>query len=167
MNKTQLNVFIADEDKIMTTALSNDLKQHFGSDINIRIFNDAKNCIENMDDNTHLVIMAYDFKKRQGPSNGIEMLKFIKKTHPLTEVVIHSSNDDLKVILKSIKLGAKGYVVKQSESFSQIRSIIRRRFTEPIRKIITEFGVNKFLVIFFSIFVIMGVVAWLLINKKI
>jgi DNA-binding NarL/FixJ family response regulator len=166
MNNKQLNVVIADEDKIMTTALKNDLKANFGSDINIRVFNDAKDCLEAIDDNTHMVILAYDFKKRQGPENGIELLKMIKKTHPLVEVVMHSSNDDLKVILKSFKVGAKSYVVKETNSFGTIRSIIRRRFTEPIRRIIREFGVKKFVTIFLTIFIIMGIVSWILIYKK-
>jgi DNA-binding NarL/FixJ family response regulator len=166
MNNKQLNVFIADEDKIMTTALKDDLRQKFGSGINITVFNDAKSCIEKIDDNTHLVILAYDFKKKTGPGNGLEVLKFIRKTHPLTEVVIHSSNDDMGVMLQSIRAGAKGYVVKESNSFSHIRSIIRRRFTEPIRKIITEFGVNKFVAIFLITFVLMGIFVWIAIHKK-
>jgi DNA-binding NtrC family response regulator len=165
MDKKKLNVFIADEDKVMTTALKNDLTQTFGSDINITVFNDGKDCLEKIDDNTHMIILAYDFNKRKSPENGIEILKFIKKTHPLTEVIMHSSNDDLRVILKSIKLGAKSYVVKESNSFTQIRSIIRRRFTEPIRRIITEFGVNKFVAIFITVFIIMGILTWIAVNK--
>jgi DNA-binding NarL/FixJ family response regulator len=166
MNKEPLNVFIADEDKIMTAALENDLKQSFGSNIRITIFNEAKKCLENIDDNTHLVIIAYDFTKRKGPANGLEMLKEIKNRHPLTEVVIHSSNDDMGVIIRSLNSGAKGYVIKETNSFSRIRSIIRRRFTEPIRKIITEFGVNKFVTIFITIFVIMGIIVWFFLNKR-
>ncbi|MCE3280618.1 MAG: hypothetical protein K0S44_2809 [Bacteroidetes bacterium] len=165
MDKKNLNVFIADEDKVMTTALKNDLKETFGSDINITVFNSAKDCLEKVDDNTHMVILAYDFKKRKNPENGIEVLKFIKKNYPLTEVIMHSSNDDLRVILKSIKLGAKSYVIKESNSFSQIRSIIHRRFTQPIRRIITEFGVNKFVAIFITVFVIMGILTWIAVNR--
>lgn len=165
MDNKKLNVFITDEDKVMTTALKNDLIQSFGSDIIITVFNDAKECLDQIDDNTHMVILAYDFNKRKSPVNGIEVLKHIKNTHPLTEVVMHSSNDDLHVILKSIKLGAKSYVVKESNSFTQIRSIIQRRFTEPIRKIITEFGVNKFIIIFITVFIIMGILTWIAVNR--
>ncbi|MCW3072502.1 MAG: hypothetical protein JWO44_2392 [Bacteroidetes bacterium] len=166
MDKQQLNVFIADEDKIMTTALHDDLKKQFGSGISITVYNDAKTCLEHIDDNTHLVILAYDFKKKTGPSNGLELLKIIKKTHPLTEVVIHSSNDDMRVVLRSIRAGARGYVVKETDSFSRIRAIVRRRFTEPIRKIITEFGVNKFIAVFVITFVLMGILVYIAVNKR-
>lgn len=164
MNK-QLNVFIADEDEIVTTSLKNDLKREFGSNLNITVFDDAKECLEKIDDNTHLVILAYDFQKRPGAENGLSILKFIKKTHPLTEVVMHSSNDDIRVILQSLKTGAKEYILKEPGSFSKVKTIIRKRFTEPIHKIITEFGVNKFIIIFLSTFVIMGVITWLAIYK--
>ncbi|MCW3103796.1 MAG: hypothetical protein JWO09_2236 [Bacteroidetes bacterium] len=164
-NNNPLNVFIADEDKIITTALKDDLKKQFGSNINITVFNEAKACLEKIDDNTHLVILAYDFKKKTGPANGLELLKIIKKTHPLTEVVIHSSNDDMRVILRSIRAGAKGYVVKETDSFSRIRGIVRRRFTEPIRKIITEFGVNKFVAVFLITFILIGIITWIAIKR--
>jgi DNA-binding NarL/FixJ family response regulator len=165
MNDQQLNVFIADEDKIMTAALTDDLKQKFGSNIDITVYNDGKECLENMHENVHMVILAYDFKKKNSPINGVELLKFIKKKYPLTEVVMHSSNDDIRVILTSIKKGASGYIVKQSDSFSHIRSIINRRFTEPIRRIIREFGVKKFVAIFLGIFILMGIICWILIKN--
>jgi DNA-binding NarL/FixJ family response regulator len=161
MNQQPLNVFIADEDQIMTTALKNDLKQQFGSNIEITVFNDGKQCLENMHENVHMVILVYDFKKKSAPVNGIDLLKFIKKKYPMTEVVMHSSNDDIRIILKSIKKGASSYVVKESNSFSHIRSIINRRFTEPIRRIIREFGVRKFVVIFLGVFLLMGIVVWI------
>lgn len=161
MDNQQLNVFIADEDKIMTTALKNDLTQQFGTSINITVYNDGKQCLENMHENVHMVILAYDFKKKSSPENGIEILKFIKKKYPLTEVVMHSSNDDVRIILKSIKKGATSYVLKETNSFSHIRSIIHRRFTEPIRRIITEFGVKKFVYIFLGIFLVMGIIVWI------
>ncbi|MDF2438389.1 MAG: hypothetical protein K0Q95_2765 [Bacteroidota bacterium] len=165
MANQQLNVFIADEDQIMTAALRNDLKQQFGSNINITVYNDGKECLEHMHENVHMVILAYDFKKKNSPVNGVDLLKFIKKKYPLTEVVMHSSNDDIRVILTSIKKGASSYVVKEANSFSHIRSIINRRFTEPIRRIIREFGVKKFVVIFLTIFLVMGIVCWVLISN--
>src|ERR1044072_9104813 len=102
MASQPLRVCIADEDYIMTTALKNDLEQTFGPDIRITVFNDAKRFLEKLSDEIHLVILAYDFRKRSGPENGVELLKFIKRTHPMTEVVMHSSNDDLHVVLRSI-----------------------------------------------------------------
>lgn len=161
----QLNVFIADEDEVVTTSLKNDLKQEFGSKLNITVFNDAKHCLDKIDHNTHLVILAYDFKKKNGAENGLEVLKFIKKTHPLTEVVMHSSNDDIRVVLQTIRSGARDYILKEPGSFSKVRALIRKRFTEPIHRIITEFGVNKFVIIFLTTFVLIGVITWLAVYK--
>jgi DNA-binding NtrC family response regulator len=164
--KERLNVFISDEDRIMTTALKNDLQDKFGSRLRITVFNEPKKCLESIDDNTHLVIMAYDYKSKTGFENGLGMLKFIKRTHPLTEVILHSSNDDIRVILNSMKNGAKGYVVKKLNSFEQIRGIIRKRIMEPVRRIVTEFGVNKFVLIFSLVFLLMGVMVYIALKSR-
>ena len=65
MDNRQLQVFIADEDRIMTEALQSDLKRKFGEKVKITVCNDPNSCVEQVNDETHLVILAYDFKLRQ------------------------------------------------------------------------------------------------------
>jgi DNA-binding NarL/FixJ family response regulator len=166
MDNKQLEVFIVDEDRIMTEALQSDLKRKFGSKVNITICNDPLHCVDSVGDNTHMVILAYDFKKKKEPVNGIELIKAIKEKNPTTQVVVHSSNDDIHVVIESLRVGASNFVVKEHNSFDRIRAIIHKRITEPIRRIIREFGVKKFVAIFLLTFTVMGVIVWLYLKNS-
>lgn len=44
--------------------------------------------------------------------DGMELLKIIKKTSPQTECIMVTANDDLKSVVKAVKLGAYDYLVK-------------------------------------------------------
>jgi DNA-binding NtrC family response regulator len=157
----QLQVYIVDEDRIMTEALQADLKRKFGSKVHIDICNDPAKCLGAINDNTHMVILAYDKAKKKEPINGVQIIKQIKEKNATTQVVVHSSNDDIHLVIESLRVGASNFVVKEHNSFERIRMIIHQRITEPIRNIFREFGLKKFVIIFLTTFAIMGVIVWL------
>jgi DNA-binding NarL/FixJ family response regulator len=161
MDNKQLQVYIVDEDRIMTEALHADLKRKFGDRVKITVCNEPSKCVASVNDDTHLVILAYDSKIKKEPVNGIDLIRQIKAKNPTVQVVVHSSNDDIKLVIDSLRVGASNFVVKEQNSFSRIRSIINQRFTEPIRRILREFGVSKFVTIFLITFVVIGIVAYI------
>ncbi len=154
MKKQGINLFIVDDDKLVVSDLKIFLNYKFGSDLTISTFNDGESCLKQVDKNTDVVILDY-FLNGQ---NGLEILKLIKDINPKTEVIMLSSNDDIALAIQTFRNGATDYVIKGQGSLKKIQKLIYRVITEPIRIIIREFGVSKYMAIFFLTFAIMAIV---------
>jgi FixJ family two-component response regulator len=88
----------------------------------------------------------------------LDVLKTIKLRHPETEVVILTSNEDIGLAIDAITIGAKDFVVKGVGSWQRILAIVDQTVTQPIRFLVTEYGVTKFVGIFLFTFLTMGMV---------
>lgn len=151
--KTQgLNLFIVDDNNLMVSTLKQFLQNRFGLDLTISTFNNGESCLEKVDDDTHIVILDYYMKGQ----NGLEILKTIKEKNPKTEVIMLSSNEDMAIAVESFRAGANDYVVKGSGSWRKITKLVEHIITEPIRIMVREFGVSKFMATFLFTFIIMG-----------
>lgn len=153
MEKQGMNLFIVDDDKLAVSDLKIYLNFRFGNDINISTFTDGESCLKNVDKDTHIVILDYVLKGK----NGVEILKLIKDINPKTEVIMMSSNENVSLAIQSFRNGASDYVIKGEGALKKIKKIVYHIITEPIRIIIREFGVSKYMAIFFLTFVTMGI----------
>jgi DNA-binding NtrC family response regulator len=153
MKKQGMNLFIVDDDKLVVSDLKIYLNFRFGNDIRISTFTDGESCLKKIDKDTHIVILDYFLNGK----NGVEILKLIKDINPKTEVIMMSSNEDVSLAIQSFRNGASDYVIKGEGALKKIKKIVYHIITEPIRIIIREFGVSKYMAIFFLTFVTMGI----------
>lgn len=160
MKNQKLNLFIVDDNKLLAADLKLFLENRFGTDLNISKFNDGESCLKMVDDLTSIVILDYNLEGQ----NGLEILKAIKAINPNTEVVMLSGNEDIAIAIQTFRAGAKDYVVKGTGSWRKLTSIVTKILLAPINLIVREFGVSKFVAIFFLTFIIMGVVVAIAIN---
>ncbi len=152
--KTQtLNLFIVDDNQLMVTGLQHYLENRFGTDLNISSFCTGASALKYVDDTTNIVILDYFL---QG-ENGNEVLKSIKQINPKTEVIMLSNNEDMGIAIVSFRNGATDYVIKGEKSFKKITSLVYKIISYPVRVMIQEFGINKYIAIFTAIFVVMGI----------
>ena len=149
-----MNLFIVDDNKLVVSDLKNYLIQRFGLNLNISTFYDGESCLKNVDKDTNIVILDYDLNGK----NGLEVLKEIKTKNPKTEVIMFSSNEDIATAIQSFRGGAKDYVVKGQGSWKKITKLVYTIITEPIRIIVREFKVSKYMAVFLLTFVIMGLI---------
>lgn len=154
MQAQGMNLFIVDDDKLVVSDLKIYLNHRFGNDVNISTFYDGESCLEKLDKDTHVVILDYNLNGQ----NGLEILKQIKEKNPKTEVIMLSGNEDIALAIQSFRGGASDYVIKGQGALKKISKLVFNIITEPIRIIVREFGVSKFMAIFLLTFVIMGVV---------
>lgn len=154
MNAQGINIFLVDDNKLTVTDLKHFLSNRFGADLNISVFYDGESCLEKIDEKTHIVILDYFLDGK----NGLEVLKLIKEINPKTEVIMLSSNEDIVLAIDTFRNGATDYVIKGNGSLKKISKLVYRIITEPIRIIVREFGVSKYMAIFLLTFVTMGVV---------
>jgi len=153
MKSQTLNLFIIDDDPIVTMGLRHYLTQRFGSEVNISTFLTGKSALEKVTTETNMVILDYTLKGE----NGNDILKSIKSISPGTEVVMLSSNTDMEVAINSFRNGASDYVVKGQKSWKKISSLVFKAITYPVRIMVQEFGINKYIAMFLLTFAAMGI----------
>ena len=164
METQKLNIYIVDDNKMMAGSLSKYLKTRFGNSIGTSIYFSGESCLKMMHENIHMVILDYYLnEKGKTGKNGVEVLKTIKDKFPNTEVIMHSSNEDVAVAIEAMKIGASDYIIKGTNSWKKLQLLVERTVTQPIRNLVAEFGVPKFMGIFLLTFFTMGaVVIWAL-----
>jgi len=153
MQTQGLNLFIVDDNKALVTALKQYLQSKSGFSLKISTFNDGESCLQNVNKDTHVVILDHHMEGK----NGIEVLKSIKTINPKTEIIMLSSSTDFDVAVQSFKAGATDYVVKGPHSWQKITRLVYHILTAPIRMISKEFGVSKYMAIFLITFLTMGI----------
>lgn len=160
METEKLNIFLVDDNKLMDLSIKKYLENRFGSTINLSIFYDGESCLKKLNSSTNIVILDYFLNSvNKSAKNGLEILKSIKLKSPKTEVIMFSSNEDIAVAIESFHEGATDFVVKNEKALDRLVELLMK----PIRKMVEEFGVPKFLLIFLLVFVGMGtVVYWIL-----
>lgn len=156
MKTQKINLFIVDDNKSLVVALKQFLQTKFGDSINITTFYDGESCLEKVNEYTDMVILDHFLNGK----NGLEVLKEIKEINPKTEVVMLSSNDDIAIAIQSFRAGATDYVIKGPSSWKKLTKLVHHIVTEPIRIIVREFGVSKFMAIFLLTFLTMGAVVF-------
>lgn len=161
MTNPKLNIFIVDDNKLLVSSVKKYLDDRFVASINISTFFDGESCLRNINERTHIVILDYFLDGENSNSkNGVEILKEIKKKNAKTEVIMLSRNEDVAVAIESFRAGASEYVVKGDNSLDKLISFINRTITEPIRIMVREFGVPKFLTLFLFVFIGMATVIY-------
>jgi DNA-binding NtrC family response regulator len=154
METNKLNLFVVDDDKSTVAMLKNYLGRRFGTSLNISTFYSGESCLKNLNDQTHIVVLDYYLTGQ----NGLEILRSIKKKNPNTEVIMFSNNEDVATKIESFRAGATDYVIKGKTALKKITSTVYGIITAPIRTMVKEFGVTKFMAIFLLTFVILGIV---------
>lgn len=153
--KTQgMNLFIVDDDQLMVTGLKNYLANRFGTDLNISTFLTGESALEKIDKDTSIVILDYFLNGK----NGNEVLRSIKEINPKTEVIMLSCNEDIGIAVESFRGGATDYLIKGRQVWKKLIPHVYRTITEPIRRMVKEYGFSKFTAIFLTTFILMGVI---------
>lgn len=154
METQGINLFIVDDNNMMVATLKQFLQNKFGVSLQISTFNSGESCLQKVDEETHIVILDYHMEGK----NGLDTLKSIKEINPKTEVIMLSGNEDIALAIETFRAGAKDYVVKGSGAWTKLSKIVNNIITAPIRLMVREFGVSKFMAIFLLTFVTMAIV---------
>jgi DNA-binding NarL/FixJ family response regulator len=152
MKTQRLNLFIIDDDPLVSSRLRNYLDKKFGADISITTFNTSEGALRKIDKNTSIVILDTFLEGKS--DNGV--FNSIKSINPKVEVIMLTSNEDIEIAIDTYRKGAVGYAVKGENSRKEISSIVYNILTYPIRIMVKEFGISKYLAIFLLAFVFIG-----------
>ncbi|MDZ4752107.1 MAG: response regulator [Flavobacteriales bacterium] len=153
--RRSINLFIVDDDQEVIVGLRRFLDQKFGNNINITEFNDGSIALRRVNQSTDIVVLDYQTEKRSEE----HLIKEIKAINPKTQVIVLSTNENIGIAVDSYRNGANDVALVGVNAKSKISTMIYDVITFPIRLIVREFGVSKFVAIFLLTFITIGVIA--------
>lgn len=154
MSLDALHLFIVDDNPQVLTDLQAYLEKRFNNGLIISTFSSGAAALAAVDKTTRIVILDYHLENEDGNA----VLKAIKAKNPEVQVIMHSSNEEMAVMIDSFRKGASNYIVKGRGSRKKLTAHLYQIITYPVRIIVKEFGINKYLALFLITFVAVGAV---------
>lgn len=151
-----INLSIIDENKQALSNLKHYLETKFGSEIKVSIFKDGESCLRSLTKQTHIVVLNPVLKDKE----GLEVLKSIKKINSKIEVIILSSDENISNAIELFRSGAKDLVINGKGSWKRIGQLVTHLVTAPIRILVREFKISKYMAIFLLTFITMGIIVF-------
>jgi len=120
MTKTNIKLFLVDDDAVFLKMLEMQFNQH--TDYLIRTFATGESCIDHLSEKPDLIILDYHLSGvDQSAINGIQTLDVIMAINPSTAVVMLSSQDKIEVAVDCMHHRAFDYVVKSETAFHRLQ----------------------------------------------
>jgi len=121
-------VFIVDDEPMHAQMMLDHLQAAYRN-FEVRMYATGEECVNHMDENPSIVILDYHLDAVDKTArNGIQILEFIKKEYPGTDVIMISGQDKIDTAVDCMRAGAYDYVVKNETSFVRTESALERLF---------------------------------------
>jgi DNA-binding response OmpR family regulator len=118
-------IFIVDDEPLLSEMLTDYLKEQYLG-FKIKSFTTGEACLERLHENPDAVILDYFLNSREkDASNGIDILKEIKKRNATLPVIMLSSQESYAIAIQTIMYGAVHYVIKGKDAFNEIYELIK------------------------------------------
>jgi DNA-binding NarL/FixJ family response regulator len=116
-------IFVIDDDVMISELLKSVLKDIPG--IKVISFISGEDALLNLDLNPKIIILDYFLNSINiNAMDGLSVLREIKRSLPLSKVIIVSGQEDLEVVYKLNQYQADDYVVKDNKAVLQVKRIV-------------------------------------------
>lgn len=120
MQKAQPKIFVVEDNPVYQTLV---MKQLENISQDIHVFSTGENFLAQLDHCPDLIILDYNL---DGPFNGYDVLKELKKQAFASPVIFFSSNLEISVTSSILKLGVVEYIEKTIFTLPRLRNTITR-----------------------------------------
>ena len=117
-----MKIFIVEDNPLYCAVLEQNLNTCGYSDV--QSFEDGESCLKNLQKQPDVVLLDYDLGK--GKYNGIETFKEIKKKTPHPKIILLSGQEDVKVAVESLRLGAFDYILKGKLAMDSLMNTLHK-----------------------------------------
>jgi DNA-binding NtrC family response regulator len=125
MLKQNTKIFIVDDEPLLSEMLTDYLKDQ-NPGFNIKSFPTGEDCLKSLHENPDAVVLDYYLNsKEKDASNGVDILKEIKRRDKKIPVIMLSSQKSYSVATQTIMYGAVHYVIKGQDAFNEIYELIK------------------------------------------
>ncbi len=123
-----ISIFLVDDDPLYLKSLEFEFCQN--PNLKIKTFLTSKACIEKLFLNPDVIILDYILSIPHGKAlDGLQTLIKIKEILPETQVIMLSALESVEVATNSIKMGASDYVIKNRDTFNQLKTHIKKHLS--------------------------------------
>jgi two-component system, OmpR family, response regulator len=117
------HIFVVDDDEMMLSMIHDHLSRNPLHKISL--FKTGEDCIGNMQLNPDVIILDYRLNAVDpNAHDGLYVLQALKRLDPSLPIIMLSSQEQYGKALETIVHGAVEYVVKDSDAFRRIDSIL-------------------------------------------
>ena len=120
----EVKIFIVEDEPFFANLINYDLEANYYK--GIKVFFTGEECIENLHLKPKVVILDHSLPGM----SGLEVLQQIKTFDPNIHVVFLSGQTGADVAIGAFKMGAHDFIVKNENSFEEVRGILKHIFTE-------------------------------------
>lgn len=115
-----VNIFIVEDNLFYGKLLKSELeKRHPGS---VTLFNSVDRFIHQMDKHPDIIILDHHL----GNYLGVDLVKQLRSSHPKSQVIILSGQNNMRVAVNAFKYGAYDYVEKNQKTFKKLDFLIKK-----------------------------------------
>lgn len=113
-------IFIIDDDPMYSKTIQHQLGKYTG--YSFYSFNTGEESLVQLEKiNPDIVVLDYILNEsNMQAKNGLEILKRIKKVKPDIPILMLSGNENIDLVIKSIRYGADDFIVKDSNAFTRL-----------------------------------------------
>ena len=117
-----MKIYIVEDNPLYSAVLEQNLLSSGFTDV--ERFDDGEACLGQMNDNPEVVLL--DYQLGEDKMNGIEIFKEIKRKSRDAKVVLLSDQDEVRVAVESLRLGAFDYIIKGKYAMDNLLNALHR-----------------------------------------
>jgi two-component system OmpR family response regulator len=117
-----MKIYIVEDNPLYSAVLEQNLLSNGFTDV--RRFDDGEACLAQMTKNPDVVLLDYQLGAHK--MNGIEIFKEIKRKSRDSKVVLLSNQDEVRIAVESLRLGAFDYIIKGKYAMDNILNALHR-----------------------------------------
>jgi two-component system OmpR family response regulator len=123
MSSAPRNIFIVDDDPMITETMKDFLTDNFGHKVSV--FPTGEDCLASLDENPDFIILDYTLNSvRPNAADGIEILHFIKVNYPKIRIIMLSAQEKHRTVDQTLEQGAEEFVYKDKAAFNYIAQLV-------------------------------------------
>lgn len=117
-----MKIYIVEDNPLYSAVLEQNLLSSGFTDV--ERFDDGEACLNQM--NGHPEVVLLDYQLGTDKMNGIEIFKEIKRKNQEAKVVLLSDQDEVRVAVESLRLGAFDYIIKGKYAMDNLLNALHR-----------------------------------------
>ena len=120
-----MKIILIEDSEVVSVFLEKKIKSVFDN-TEIKTFKKVTDAISSVDVEADLLIVDHILPDH----NGIETLPLLRNVFPNAKIIIHSSQNETKMVSNAYRMGANLYIAKEKNSSEKIIEVIKGAFEE-------------------------------------
>ena len=117
-----MKIYIVEDNPLYSAVLEQNLLSSGFTDV--ELFDDGEACLNQLSNQPEVILL--DYQLGTDKMNGIEIFKEIKRKSQETKVVLLSNQDEVRVAVESLRLGAFDYIIKGKYAMDNLLNALHR-----------------------------------------